>query len=589
MSKRSKRKNQVPKTSKAKALFEWARPPGGFVVPGAILVFVVSFVVYLLTMPHDVIFEDSGLFSLACYQISPAHPPGYPLYSMLCALFAHFPFLATPHWLGILSALLASSACVVLYFFASHLLSHTLYGILAALSYAFSRLFWSQAIIPEVYSLNALLFFVLLLLALVWRRTHRAEVLGWGALAFGLSLSNHWPLILLSSPALLIFMLGDGGGKVLVNQLAQSGRLLRVLGLFVLGLIPYFFLYLRSDMPLVNLFGGLRDFSNFVDYILRESYSGIDHQSGVVWQDRMLFIQFLADDFLRQYGLLAVAPILAGFVYQWKKWGTSTSVALVVLWVMSSLLLVFLVDFKYNALWYSVFRVYPSIAYVSLALWLALGVCWMSGWLLPYAKKIVQRTAITRGIGAVAVALIVASIAYTSYPFNRLNDDYLARFYSETILQSLPKDAYFFILVGDYHLPLLVAHTIDGVRPDVKMYSKLGNPLRVGDRPLNLAQTMRTTERPMYYTNNLSHPYGVEDFGIYKKVRKDLPQGKIVYTLPANAIPLLDAINQHTKAESDPHPWYLYFAKSIKERLLLVISKGGVGESELAQQIRARI
>ena len=52
-----------------------------------VLAFLLS-AVYWLTLPPGVTFEDTGLFATVCYNAGIAHPPGYPLHTLLCIPFA---------------------------------------------------------------------------------------------------------------------------------------------------------------------------------------------------------------------------------------------------------------------------------------------------------------------------------------------------------------------------------------------------------------------------------------------------------------------------------------------------------------------
>ena len=147
------------------------------------------FIVYVICMPKVVSLEDSGLFNMVCATAGIGHPPGYPLYSLLCYPFANLPFISTPVGVSIFSALCAALACLVLAKIIALLLpvdanahssnaySSNRYNLstnhgqqrssapssnltilwIAGFALAFSEAFWSQAIIQEVYSLNTLL------------------------------------------------------------------------------------------------------------------------------------------------------------------------------------------------------------------------------------------------------------------------------------------------------------------------------------------------------------------------------------------------------------------------------------------------
>ena len=70
------------------------------------------------------------------------------------------------------------------------------------------NIFWSQAIIADVYTTNTAVVF--LTLALVQEAAQRRSTRLWVASAavYGLGLANHYPLLILASPLFLAFALG---------------------------------------------------------------------------------------------------------------------------------------------------------------------------------------------------------------------------------------------------------------------------------------------------------------------------------------------------------------------------------------------
>ena len=123
-------------------------------------------ILYLFTTPRVVVLEDDGLFLMVAKHLGIAHPPGYPLFTGIAHLFLQFP-LGTDAFRGhITSAFLGALACGVL-FGCARLLGASVWAALAgAWAFGASEHFWSQAIIAEVYTLNALLFFAVYLLIL---------------------------------------------------------------------------------------------------------------------------------------------------------------------------------------------------------------------------------------------------------------------------------------------------------------------------------------------------------------------------------------------------------------------------------------
>src|SRR5437764_15450488 len=58
---------------------------------GSLLVFLISFIVYLQTLAPAVPFIDGGELATVCATLGIAHPTGYPLFSLIGYLFAHLP------------------------------------------------------------------------------------------------------------------------------------------------------------------------------------------------------------------------------------------------------------------------------------------------------------------------------------------------------------------------------------------------------------------------------------------------------------------------------------------------------------------
>jgi len=176
----------------------------------ALLAGLVAFVLYARTLApglswtHDG--SDGGDLLAAALTRGVPHPSGYPTYQILLrGTIALYP--GTPARAGNgLSALCAALAVALFADLARRVLSHgtcrALVALSAALCLAASPMLWSQAVITEVYALNAL--FVVSELWLLWHwREAVAEGRSGGrwlvaaALILGLGMGNHLSLVLL--------------------------------------------------------------------------------------------------------------------------------------------------------------------------------------------------------------------------------------------------------------------------------------------------------------------------------------------------------------------------------------------------------
>ena len=140
-------------------------------VAWALGLFALTFVIYLSTLSPTVGEADSFEFQVVSHTLGIAHPTGYPLYILLGKLFTLLPIGNVAYRVNLISPLFASLAIVCLYLCLVRLTHHQATSLLAALTFAFSRTMWSQAVIAEVYTLNA--FFVALVLYLLLKCTIR--------------------------------------------------------------------------------------------------------------------------------------------------------------------------------------------------------------------------------------------------------------------------------------------------------------------------------------------------------------------------------------------------------------------------------
>lgn len=168
------------------------------------LVFLAAFALYLSGASPSIAPRDSADMALSAATLGVAHPPGYPLYSVLGRLWLTvFPWGNPAYALAVLSCLAAAGAVVFLF-----LSVRRRYGLWAGLTgacvFAFSAPLWKFALIQEKYALHACFVAVLLYLSegereSFWRRARLSGFL------VGLGLVNHQSLILFIPGFLLLW------------------------------------------------------------------------------------------------------------------------------------------------------------------------------------------------------------------------------------------------------------------------------------------------------------------------------------------------------------------------------------------------
>ena len=170
------------------------------------------------------------------------HPTGYPTYMMLTHLFTYLPFGDPAYGVNLASAVYGVAAVLVVYLAGLRLGRRAVAAASGALAFGLSGTFWSQAVIAEVYTLEALLVALVILFVLLWRDRRDDRYLLICAFLVGLSLTHHLTSVLLVPAVLAFVLLTDR------RVLSRTGLMLKSLGLFLFGLLPLLYLPIRALM-----------------------------------------------------------------------------------------------------------------------------------------------------------------------------------------------------------------------------------------------------------------------------------------------------------------------------------------------------
>ena len=218
------------------------------VSPAGLGVFLLVFALYLRTLSPTVLYlQDPKLLDAVMVQVQVAvlgitHPTGYPTYLMLTHLFTYLPIGDVAYRVNLGSAFYAALAVVAVYLTGLLLSKRVVAAAAGALAFGLGAALWSQAVIAEVYTLNALLVAATIGVMLLWRERLRDRYLLLSAFLMGLCLTNHLTSGLLLPAGFLLVALVDR------SKLKDAGLLLKGAGLFLLGLTPYLYLPIRAAM-----------------------------------------------------------------------------------------------------------------------------------------------------------------------------------------------------------------------------------------------------------------------------------------------------------------------------------------------------
>jgi hypothetical protein len=432
----------------------------------AALVFVVCLACYCLTLAPSITWEhdgvDSGDLVTAAYTLGIAHPPGYPLFLMLGKLFTLLPLGGVAYRVNLMSALFAAATATTVYCTALLIQpeetdsgSKVIIAAASALALGLSHTLWSQAVIAEVYTLNAFLIAAILLLATLFRSTGDRRLLWLLGLVLGLSLSNHLSAILVV-PGILI---------LLVRRLrSQPASFLAMAGFMVLGLSLYAYLPLRSmQHPPVN-WGAPHTWSGFWWTVSARIYG--DYAFGLPLTYLPARVASWLDLLGRQFTWLGLALGLAGI---WDLWENDREY---LGFSLASFGAIVVYSLAYNT---SDSYVYLIPSYLVFSLWIARGASYLLREFLPWIAKRRDdpsiRTHLER-LTSLALLILPMILLGTNLRAVDLSEDKEAHDYALQVFADTPSDALIIADTDAHIFSLWYVRYVEASEPEAVVVAK---------------------------------------------------------------------------------------------------------------------
>ena len=438
----------------------------------ALFIFLGITALYLFTLAPSITQQhfgtDGAELTATAHTLGVAHPPGYPTYLLLAKTFS----LVTPwgdvaHRINVLSAVSGAGAVVLVYYIC-HLLIERIFrisgasfsrasaaAIVAAASFAFSPLLWSQSVIAEVYSLNALFTGGVMLLTLRWSKNPGAG--SWplitAGLLVGLGLGNHLTLAFVTLPLAYVMALH-------LRELSP-GLTAKLLGAFILGLSVYIYLPIRaSENPPIS-WGNAANLEGFLWTVTANPYRGLAF--GLPLSDLPGRLVDWADLLVRQFNALG---LFMGILGMWR-----LRVSRLPMLIFTALL--FLSSLTFSITYHSPdARVYLIPAFMVFALWIGVGLYWLVN-LAVETLTLRWRLLVSLPVALFLVAFLVVpglqlllnyggidlsgdkeSLTYAQGIFNAIEPD--AVILADTELELFPLWYYSFVTEGG-HGPTIVS------------------------------------------------------------------------------------------------------------------------------------
>jgi hypothetical protein len=275
------------------------------------LLFLAGLALYALTLHGDVQPADSGEFQLVAIKLGVAHPPGYPLFSMLGWLFSLAPLGSPYARVSFLSAVASALTLVTLAHAVMLAVERdgrriaTFAGLAAALALATSTTFWAQATTTNIRSLTAL-FTACMIHAAARAYAGKPALIGF-AVAFGLGAAHH--------PS-LVFVGAVLGALVVWRERPGARALLQAAGVLAATQLVWLYLPLRDSAGAALAPGNLSTLNGFLDHVLARGFGGdmlyfVTREPERFW-DRIALLPMLLNTQFSQalLGLMAACTVI---------------------------------------------------------------------------------------------------------------------------------------------------------------------------------------------------------------------------------------------------------------------------------------
>jgi hypothetical protein len=451
----------------------------------AALSFAIPLIIYYLTLAPDVMFIDSGELAGVCVNLGIAHSTGYPLFTILGYLWSLLPMgIPKIMQINLFSAVATSLSTFVFYLLAQEFLklfislrktkiktvskqaqkkditSDTispvqinefpilLISFIVSLIFAFGRTVWGQATSIEVYSLQIVVFNLILYL-MIKLNGNSENLKAYIVLAFvlGIGFSNHMNTLLILPAVFFIYFFGFTNKPDF-----NSGKLKNLLILtipFIIGLSFYLYLPIRSmTFPDFNWGWVHRSWDKFFYHVSGKQYQiWMFSDSESISKNFGIFIENLPFEFAI-FGLFLMV------------WGA------IELFRTRGLLLLILIIIGSNLFYslnYSINDInnYFILSYIALSLLLLIGL-----------YDLYERYKKIRFI-EYSFILLPALALFLNYQTSNDSKNYMVSEYTKTMVNNLEKDAIIISRQWDYFCSAFwYKQNVEGLRKDVILIEK---------------------------------------------------------------------------------------------------------------------
>ena len=427
---------------------------------------------YIFLQSQSIYGGDAGDLVTAAYTRGIAHPPGYPLYTLLGWLLTRLPFSTVAWRVTLLSSLPTAFSLGFLFLILKEFTRKNLPSLISTISFGFLYPVWLYASVPEVFALHSLFVTIIIYFLIRWWKDSTNKYLYLTSFVFGLALAHHHTIVLLT-PAIIFLLIKKFQNQ---KQLFSLSTVLTCFLLILAGLLPYLYLPLVARTgPALN-WGNPLNFSNFWRVITRADYGTFTIGSQAVKGLRGRFLNLIGFFILlfNDFRPLGIFLLIIGiiFILRFKE---KTLRMFWLISLISTLLFIFYSGFPLNSDFITgTFERFILIPYYFLFLAVCLGLTKITNYLrqlfhknIPAFAKLGNKS---RKIIESFFLIFPLSLLVLNFPkISILKNDFTAEYLSEDILKSLEKNALLISAADTSLFNTQYVYYIKKIRPDVKL------------------------------------------------------------------------------------------------------------------------
>ncbi len=431
-------------------------------------------ILYAITLAPDLLPADNGEFQLVATTLGVAHPPGFPLYTMLAYLVSLLPLGASSGLMINLFSLFTSVLTLFVLYHIVHLLTSThVAAITAVIALGSATTFWAQATTANIRSLTGLFAALFIYTLLRFEQLVRPQLkLGASSGTIKSSANKDRCLILATltisfgithHPSLLFIGVVGGLFVALVDSklILTPRRWKRPLLFGLLGLLPLLYLPLRAGSDAPGATARLATWDGFLDHVLARGFSGdlfYFTTPDLLWQRFKVMENVMNFQF---------SPVLL--------WGMGMGL-LLLLWHNWRLAFLLCGAFGLHTFITATYRAPQTVeymlpAYIPAVILLGFGIGKLKS-ALQAMPQLTKRPAFVNRLTRLATAVFLLTAVHQTirhYPsYAAIHASTNTRDYVQTIFANAPKDA---VILADWHWfsPLRILQQVESQRPDLSI------------------------------------------------------------------------------------------------------------------------